>query len=582
MTAAPTGIIDDPFGPALVPGALYIGPTLQQRIDLIEHLLEFGRQLIVLSGRAGGGKTTLLHAINAAAGQRWHCVSLQGGPALSARSLLSQVADQLDVDLAADSEPRMAQTMLRLRLNVLERTGKLVVLLVDDADKLPPDAIAALVALARTEDQTAEARVLMSADHDHAGLITGLQRDRPQHGLVHVVEIPPLSEAQAESFLAQRLAAIDANLEDYFSTPELQAIIGGADGNPARLVALARQHAAAKSAGAPRRRATSKSGRGGYRTPSFRFPSLRKGALRWVLPVLALSLTLAVWWLLHDAPAGPPTAAVPVDLPPPPQPDRLAESAEPTKEALKDSRPAEVDPRLADSGEDDLIEITLPDEPAPPEMPSAGVVEQVQPSPTVDPVVTEPSPERSVAAADTRPPTRASEQVAPISAPAPVPDSKPPTAEPVASPAPKPEKVTPARQVPAQTTAKTTAKHQPPVKVKPIEVKPPSPAVAPITPRVNGYSAEWLLKQPHSTYALQLAGVSDRAAASRFIARHGLLGQAAIIDSRRNGKPWFVLVYGYYPNKQAAQAAASRLTPALRKEVAPWARAVGELKALAH
>jgi len=529
MTDSTPLAADDPFGPQLPPGALYIGSTLQQRIDLIEHLLEFGRQLIVLSGPPGSGKSTLLAAIAQAAGQRWTCVTIQGGPALQARALLAQIADALDVDLSADGEPRMAHTMLRLRLSVLERAGKLTVLLVDDADELPPDTVATLVALARSEDQTAEARVLMAADQDHAGLLANLQRDRPQHGLVHVVEIPPLAEAQTAEFIAQRLSAVGLELGDCFGHAELQRIAAAAAGNPARVVALARQHhasqhAARRDAGA--RGATARTSQGGATKtpPRLALSRLAERPLLLFLPPALFAL--CAWWWLRDAGVAPQgeETVVALELPAQPAPTPPAVTALPPLESPPpEARIPPLDPRLADNGEQELIEIVLPDEPIPPQ-PEA-------------------------------PPVLAAPPVAP---------------PPPAAPAPAPVNPTPPRPAEAPKPAP-----------KPAPAPAPKPAPAPIAaPKPSGYSAEWLLKQPRGAYTLQLAGVRDRAAATRFIQRHGLVAETAVLTTRRDGQAWYVLVHGYYPTRQAALAAAARLPAAVRKEVQPWARTIGDLAQL--
>lgn len=555
---------DDPFGATLGPGALYIGATLQQRIDLIEHLLEFGRQLIVLSGPAGSGKSTLLAAIATAAGQRWTCVQIQGGPALQARALLAQIADALDVDLSADSEPRMAQTMLHLRLNVLERAGKMTVLLVDDADQLPPDSVAALVGLARSEEQAAEARVLMAADQDHAGLLANLQRDRPQHGLVHVVEIPPLAEAQTSDFIAQRLDAAGLTLADHFGQADVQRIAAAAAGNPARVVALARQHYINKRAA--REIGTRRAGprRGGAGGRSFALPSLGDKRL---LPLFLVPplLALGAWWAWrNDAPPDE-AATVALELPaapaaPDPTPAPRPETATPAAESVAaEPPPAEEpapDPRLADGGDRELIEIVLPDEPvmpgqdaapaAPPAVPPPAAMPTPAPTPAPTPV---PTPVRTPA--PTSVPTPEPEAVAPV----PTPTPPPPT--PAPPPAPKP-------------APKPVAKPQP---------KPASPPAAP-TARVAGFSEAWLMKQPRGAYTLQLAGVRDRASAQRFIQRHGLSAEATLLTTKRDGQAWYVLVHGYYPTRQAALAAAARLPPAVRKEVKPWARTIGDLAQL--
>jgi DamX protein len=85
---------------------------------------------------------------------------------------------------------------------------------------------------------------------------------------------------------------------------------------------------------------------------------------------------------------------------------------------------------------------------------------------------------------------------------------------------------------------------------------------------------------PSTGYALQLFGVSTRAAATGFIGRHGLDSSARIIDTRRNGKPWFIVTYGQYASRTTAQNAAARLPPAVQREVEPWVRDVKSLNAL--
>jgi len=529
-----------------------VGQTLQQRIDLIEHLLEFGRQLIVLTGPPGSGKSTLLQAIAIAAGQRWTCVPVQGGPALSGRGLLIQVADALDVDLSADSEPRMAQTMVRLRLNVLERSGKLVVVLVDDADKLPSDAVTAVLALARTDDQTGEARVLMTADHDHAGLLANLQRDRPQHGLVHVVEIPPLSEGQVADFLSQRLAALGLELGACFNAADIQSIAAAADGNPARIVALARQHFAGKRAaraGGQRRPAAPRPRLAGA---GFKLPRLADKRLLPLLLVPPLAAALA-WWALRDRPAdkSDTTAAVALELPAAAELPRAAPEPAPEKPV--------ADARFADHGDSELIEIVLPDEPVPP---ANAQPEVPSPSPmavlTPDPVTAPPIPKAVL------PPPPAAAPTAPRSKTVgPTPALKSAPASGVA-PAPPPKPVPPPQPAP-----------------KPASPSAPKSVVpAPVAPGSTGFSADWLLKQPRGAYTLQLAGVSNRATAASFIQRHGLSAAATVLTTRREGQAWYVLVHGYYPTRQAALAAAQRLSPAVRKEVKPWVRTVGELASL--
>jgi DamX protein len=392
-----------------------------------------------------------------------------------------------------------------------------------------------------------------------------VQRDRPQHGLVHVIEIPPLTESQTGELIAQRLGAVGHAVEDYFSPADLQRIAAAAAGNPARVVALARQHHANR----PARRET------GARRPAAR--AGRTGALptrrllplgdRRLLPLFVLPplLALATWWGLRDGDdSAPPGETVAVELPSAPTtasaaaPPAPASKPAPAPTPVQDTAPppaAETppDPRLADSGEPELIEIVLPDEPV---LPPMDGMPAPAPSPTVPPAAAPVTPASDLAAAPD-----ASSATAPAPRPNPAPVAPKPTQQPRPAVAQTPVPPTPAAR-PALLPA----------------TKPPPARPAPT--RVTGFSADWLLKQPRGSYTLQLAGVRDRALAVHFIQQHGLGAAATILVTRRDGRPWYVLVHGYYPTRQAALAAAARLPAGVRKEVEPWARTIGELAKL--
>jgi DamX protein len=530
------------FSEALHPGALHVGPMLQQRIDLIEHLLEFGRQLIALTGPNGSGKSTLLRAIAQAAAARWHCVLLQGGPTLSAHALLSQVAIELDTPqtLVTSQDDEALLAGLRQRMGVIEHGGRLVVLVVDDADKLPAQTLAMLVALARTDNALAEARVLMTADSRHDGLLAALQGEHPQHGLVHVVEIPPLSEEQVAAFLAQRLSAVGAQLETWFQAADIVEITEGAAGIPGQIVALARQ---ALQGRAPQT-SVGRSSPGllrDWRLPQ-KWPAFNARQLvRWS-PVLVIALLMG-FWLTRSGPVPAPPAVVvnaPVGLSTPVIPSVPEGSVAPTPAPVVAGSPSAPPVILLTRDAQQRLEITLP----PASSTSAALVPSVAPT-----------------------------------APAPVPDTTtlaPPavTGQPIADAAR-------AVQPPAQSpSVQPTPVLPPPAKKKiparpAVAVKPPAKAIKPIAS-----SAKPAVAPAGAVYTLQLFGVSERAAATRFIASQKLAAQARVINTQREGQAWFIVVYGGYPTRAAAQTAAANLPAAVRRASQPWIRTTASLKSL--
>ena len=533
----------DPFGATLGVQGIYISQTLQQRLDLIEHLLEFGRQIIVLNGASGSGKSTLLGYLSAGQGRNWYCIRIPVGPTLSVRGLEQLIIRELDIEHSDEVELR---TVIRLRLGALEQAGKVAVLLFDDAEHLTPEVINAIVTLANTEDKLAEFRVLLAADLDHSALLENLQREAPQHGLVHVVEIPRLTAAQVQALIAHRLHGTDVHADDYFSAADYARLTTEAQGLTGHVVTLARQQLAERT----------RSG-GHAHSAGTRVAWVRKLAFT----ALGLGAIAGGAWLAnrHAEPgaAGDPVAmpsAIEVPAPPAPVPPLAPLAPEPASEV----------PTMATER---APIVSVPETLAPPIV--VGAVGD--PPPAVSSVGTTPTPSLPPSVVDNATPTPAPREL------------------PKGSRATEPT-------VPA--TMKVVKRHPTPTVVEPPPPhehasKPSAPsAVAARAPReaikkpatapiVASYSREWLLKQPANGHVLQLFGVRERGAAQRFVAQHGIAEHSVLLSSTLNGKPWYLVTYGYFPNRTAALAAAATL-PAPLRATHPWARSIGSLRGALH
>lgn len=92
--------------------------------------------------------------------------------------------------------------------------------------------------------------------------------------------------------------------------------------------------------------------------------------------------------------------------------------------------------------------------------------------------------------------------------------------------------------------------------------------------------AENLLTSPEPTTILpvtiQLMGVYERARLQSILNRH-LDQPLDIIQTERNGRPWFVLLFGAYPDKAAAQRELARI-PADLKPGEPWIRMRADIR----
>ena len=91
------------------------------------------------------------------------------------------------------------------------------------------------------------------------------------------------------------------------------------------------------------------------------------------------------------------------------------------------------------------------------------------------------------------------------------------------------------------------------------------------------YSIEWLRSRPRTGYVLQLFGVRDRAAAKAFIKNRDIGKHSDVLVTELSGQPWYVVVYKYYPDRDSAQGAITKLPPNLAG-TKPWARPIESLR----
>lgn len=89
----------------------------------------------------------------------------------------------------------------------------------------------------------------------------------------------------------------------------------------------------------------------------------------------------------------------------------------------------------------------------------------------------------------------------------------------------------------------------------------------------------WLKEQTSDSYTLQLLGTVNEQSLVNFARRNGIEDRAAYFTTLRDGRPWYTLVYGSYPDPVSARAAIKALPPALRNQK-PWIRRMSDIQAL--
>ena len=115
-----------------------------------------------------------------------------------------------------------------------------------------------------------------------------------------------------------------------------------------------------------------------------------------------------------------------------------------------------------------------------------------------------------------------------------------------------------------------------------VVIKQPDPKPQPVKEITmkpsDGYrTVEWLMQNQDTHYTLQLVAVSSEKAIRDYVKSHKIQGDLVILETQRNGKPWFSLLLGNYKNKNEAISARDKL-PESYKAAKAWPRSIGSIR----
>ncbi|HAC67178.1 MAG TPA: cell division protein [Pseudomonas sp.] len=505
----------DPFA-ARVPGFKFFPAQRKPVLGQLHHLARYSQLLLVVSGPEGSGKTLLRQALAASTKKEAvHCVVISAQNGGDVRTVLAQVAKGVGAD--SQTPAAILEQAAEVRL-----AGQEVYILVDDAEALATPALEALLELAGgTEKERlhvflfGEAEVVMRLED----IAQGEER-------YHAIELLPYSESEAEEYLAQRLEGAGQGLE-IFTDEQLATIHERSGGWPGRLneeardVLVAGMSARRKKAAAPAK---------GSRNLLAALP--RKHLI--ILGVVVVAVGAAALSLKGGKSEAPTTA----------NEQNLPLGGQSTAGTSTDAQGAP-------------IQFDGSSKPLP--LPLVG---------DSQPVIREPLAE---AAGGRQAGTAAGNDMEAGGVPPTVSTEAPPVSDEDELPSRTPARSS-APSAPAVTAP--APRHTAPAAPTPAPTK-PAPAAAPA--HSAGTAAGWYGSQSGSKYALQVVGTSTEKAAQDFIARQTDSGSFHYFKKSYQGKALYVVTYGSFANRAAAEAAAKQL-PAKVQASKPWPRTFASIQ----
>lgn len=558
--------------------------ALRQRIELINHLIEFARQIILIQGPTGFGKSALLNAIEESANKTWVFIRINAGPTLNRESLLGKISAHLDFEPTEKfSEEEVCAEILR-RLEILDRTKQIAVLMIDDAQELPSDTYSLLLSLAHNDEASAELRIVLAADNTESSLLDNLQTNSSQQALIHSVDMPRMDRDQTASLLSwwqdQQLNPSDETNVPKFSSAIIDEIFTHSEGVPGTILTLARQHRLSGS-NVPLRS-----------DPAKKYIAFGVGALLVITLIaffgkevddsgeqdLTINLPDEIPADISDATNNQaPMAAVegPLANPIAPAGTEVVEQepvARPASEEIH--TPSSAGNKLGGTISSTNAPLAL--EPANDldSMLAAALVEQVLPTPSTVTITKAP-------AMEAQPPNANPDEAVKVE----IKTTSEPSKADSRGEKPTVPNVSPKVSDGSKISIKIRQRPVPPVKDEPTAPKqitkaPPVVAAttAPLpTAAAPEYALANLLRDQPNGYVLQLFGVRDHSAAVKYIENNGLANKSTIVASMHEGQPWYVVIFGQFASRADATVAAKDLAKTL-PQINPWPRPVSSLK----
>ena len=499
----------DPFA-ARVPGFKFFPAQRKPVLGQLHHLARYSQLLLVVAGPEGSGKTLLRQALVASTNkQAVHNVVVSAQGAADPATLMRHIAQGLNAR-QTDRASLLAQ------VGQLALTGQEVYLLIDDAEELSEAALEELLGLA-AGDSEGRPHVFLFADSELTARLDALSGAEE---LFHVIELQPYTEDETREYLAQRLEGAAQGLE-LLSDDQIEQIHDQSGGWPGSINRVARDVLIDAMA----------SRRGGAKTGGFSFKLPKKHLL--ALGVVGVGVAAAL--LMQGRSSSVDEAAAPAAQVP------LGQAEAPVAAAPQANTNAEGKPAIEFAGSNQPLPLPLVGQSQPvirqPLAQAAGETDGEANVELPEPIAAAPV----TAPSATQPPAAQPSQAPVAQAPAPAPQPAKPAATP-----PKP--VEPAKPAPAPA---------------------PKPAVAAQAPAASagGQASGWYASQTKSHYTLQILGTSSEASAKSFISQNG--GQYRYFKKMHQGKPLYVVTYGSFASREAAQAAVKSL-PAKVQAGKPW------------
>jgi general secretion pathway protein A len=226
------GLTSEPFAMVPDPRVLFRSGRHQDALAGLNYGLSRRKGIVMLTGKAGTGKTTIIKKIIAYFPATCAEFSLIVTPTVSPVDFLELVLRDFGIEDIPSSKAKMLSTLYQYLQN-LERTRRIAVLIVDEAHKLSTELLEEIRLL--TNFETANGKLLqtvLSGQPELAALVNREDMQQFKQRIWQRLALTPLTEAEVEKYIEYRWRWAGSEAKHPFTAPAVELIARYSEGLP--------------------------------------------------------------------------------------------------------------------------------------------------------------------------------------------------------------------------------------------------------------------------------------------------------------------------------------------------------------
>jgi general secretion pathway protein A len=233
------GLLRQPFAVTPDPSLLYMSRVHREALATIVYGIETRKGFIVCTGEVGTGKTTIVRAIFDQAASESFEIVYSFAPQISPLEMATYICRELD----EDDPPSVFAALPRLQWRLLEifESGRTVVLMIDEAQLLPPETLEFLRLLSNFEtDREKLIQTVLVGQPELDNKLARRDMRQVNQRVALRARLAPLSLDESIEYIEHRLLASGAaDPTQILSTEAAWRIVEAAQGIPRAINILA-------------------------------------------------------------------------------------------------------------------------------------------------------------------------------------------------------------------------------------------------------------------------------------------------------------------------------------------------------